>query len=208
MATYRFCGHGITNNNGIATLDYDANGNPLQNSGLVGTGAGELDIVASLDDPNTITDSSLQSETYELLDCIYYDDSTNNTGLLVRMTKTASDGKSVLTATGDNAHWIFKQNTTIFDLPFIVEFDIADITTTNSPCLNIHDGNNNDYYVWFDNTGHYKFSVSQDGVTKLEGSANIDKSGSLPTDNAVRLSFLLRTNGDTITYDNLEIYPI
>lgn len=206
MVSYRCVGYGITGNDGVATLDTNLDGTSMSHS-YTGSGVGELDFVASVDSPTQINSSSDVSQPYTVTDCVYYDDSTNNTGLLVRMNKTASDGKSVITATGDNAHWIFKQNTTIFDLPFIVEFDISNISTTNSPCLNIHDASNHDYYVWFDENGHYKFSVSQSGITQLQGSATIDKSGTLPTSSNVRLSFLLRTTNDTITYDNLEIYP-
>lgn len=183
-------GSGITNSNGVASCSY------------TGKAVGKMDVIAEF----TNDGSTVVSQPYTVTDCVYYDDSTNNTGLLVRMTKTASDGKSVLTATGDNAHWIFKQNSRVFTLPLIIEFDVDTITTTNDPALNINDGSH-DYFVWITNTGHHKFSVSQDGVTKLDGSVDFSKSGSLPTDNAVRLSFLLRTNGDTLTYDNLEIYP-
>lgn len=69
-ATYNYLGYGITDSNGKAKLEYDSEGNPLTHS-YTGTGAGEVDIVASLD--NTITESSLVSETYEVLDCYKYD---------------------------------------------------------------------------------------------------------------------------------------
>lgn len=60
---YKYLGYGITDNNGIAHLDHDSNGNPINHS-YTGTGAGEIDIVASLDDSTHISDSSLQSEIY------------------------------------------------------------------------------------------------------------------------------------------------
>ena len=70
MANYRYLGYGITNEQGIATLDHDANGDPITHS-YTGTGAGEIDIVASLDDTSKISDSSIQSETYGVLDYFY-----------------------------------------------------------------------------------------------------------------------------------------
>ena len=79
MANYRYLGYGITNEQGIATLDHDANGNPIDHS-YTGTGAGEIDIVASLDDNTHISDSSLQSEIFVVSDTIWYFDGVNNTG--------------------------------------------------------------------------------------------------------------------------------
>ena len=78
---YRYLGYGITNDKGIAKLEFDANGNPIDHS-YTGTGAGELDIIASLDDNTHISDSSIQSETYDVWDYIFYDtgiDGTKNT---------------------------------------------------------------------------------------------------------------------------------
>ena len=72
MANYRYLGYGITNEQGIAHLDHDANGDPITHS-YTGTGAGELDIIASLDDQSHISDSSIQSGTYPVLDCTFRD---------------------------------------------------------------------------------------------------------------------------------------
>lgn len=69
---YVFLGSGTTDSNGVAKLDHDANGDPISHS-YTGSGVGEVDVVASLDDPDSISDSSLQSETYSLMDCIKYD---------------------------------------------------------------------------------------------------------------------------------------
>lgn len=77
MANYRYLGYGITDENGIATLDHDSNGDPITHS-YTGTGAGEIDVVASLDDQSHISDSSILSETYETLDCIKYDNATQS----------------------------------------------------------------------------------------------------------------------------------
>lgn len=69
---YKYLGYGITDDKGIAKLDHDANGDPISHS-YTGTGAGKIDVVASLDSPSSISDSSLVSETYEVLDCYKYD---------------------------------------------------------------------------------------------------------------------------------------
>ena len=68
MVNYRYLGYGITNDKGIAKLEFDENGDSITHS-YAGTGAGKFDIVASLDDSSHISESSIQSETYEVLDC-------------------------------------------------------------------------------------------------------------------------------------------
>lgn len=61
-------GYGYTNSQGVATLDYDANGNAISGSGYTGTGAGVLDLKAKLHD-----DSSVVSQPYTVWDTIYND---------------------------------------------------------------------------------------------------------------------------------------
>ena len=69
MVFYRYLGYGTTDSNGEAKLEYDENGNHLDHS-ITGTGAGELDIVASLDKP--ISSGSIVSETYSIIDALFY----------------------------------------------------------------------------------------------------------------------------------------
>ena len=101
-ATYIYLGYGVTDNQGKAKLEYDSEGNPLTHS-YTGTGAGEVDIVASLD--NTITESSLVSETYELIDAIVIENE--------------------LTA---NKTWNIELN----DTDFYLEFTVRPTTSNNS----------------------------------------------------------------------------
>lgn len=75
---YIYLGYGKTNEQGIATLDHDANGNPIDHS-YTGTGAGELDIISSLDDSTKISDSSIQSEIFVVWDTIWNWEGTNGT---------------------------------------------------------------------------------------------------------------------------------
>ena len=63
MTSYRYLGSALTNANGVATFDYE------------GTGAGEIDVIASLDKP--ITDGSIVSETLPVLDTLLYDTGTD-----------------------------------------------------------------------------------------------------------------------------------
>ena len=194
----RLIGSGTTGTDGSCVIPYE------------GTGAGLVNLSVE-----TEIDGSIVSETFSVIDGIYVDDTTHNTGVTVRMDRQTSSGNVVLTATGDSGHWIFKENNAVFDYPLIVEFDIIDVNKTvsnDSPALNVHSANNEDYYVWFDSIGHYKFLITKNGVVKLDGSQNFDVSGSRSTlasgstDIKARLSFLLQHTGDTVTYNNVAIY--
>lgn len=77
MVNYRYLGYGVTNDNGVAQLTHDANGDLISNGGgYVGTGAGELDVIASLDNP--IGSGSVVSQPSTVLDCIFEDVATSN----------------------------------------------------------------------------------------------------------------------------------
>ena len=78
MVSYRYLGYGITDENGVAKLKYDPNGDEMAHS-YTGVGAGEVDIVASTDDPQHISGTSLQ-ETYPLLDATFYDKGLSGDG--------------------------------------------------------------------------------------------------------------------------------
>ena len=69
MTSYRYIGYGVTNSNGVAHLDHDPQGNSI--NGYTGTGAGEVDVVASLDNP--VVEGSIVSEIYDVCDAVWYD---------------------------------------------------------------------------------------------------------------------------------------
>ena len=75
MTSYRYLGYGVTNSNGVAHLDHDPQGNPI--NGYTGTGAGEVDVIASTDNP--ISSGSIVSEPYNVWDTIFYDDGLSGT---------------------------------------------------------------------------------------------------------------------------------
>lgn len=115
MANYRYLGYGITDENGIATLDHDANGDPITHS-YTGTGAGELDIIASLDDSSHISDSSIQSETFVTYDCIVVED---------ELTSSKS------------------YNIALNDIDFYLEFTVNPSSDSNRAFLQIGDSSRN-----------------------------------------------------------------
>lgn len=127
--TYRYLGYGVTNNNGVAKLDHDANGDPITHS-YTGSGAGKVDIVASLDDNTHISESSIQSEIFEVEDCKFLDTFTTDTSsnyFLGGGSLSISDGVFHYTGSGTDSNNyfnirgavtpninLFKGNTAIF----------------------------------------------------------------------------------------------
>lgn len=65
MVTYRLIGTGTTDAQGIARC----------NNNYVGTGKGEVDLIASTDNP--IVEGSIQSGTYNVWDYLFYDKATD-----------------------------------------------------------------------------------------------------------------------------------
>ena len=158
MANYRYLGYGITNNEGVATLDHDAQGNPINHS-YTGTGAGEIDIVASLDDSSHISDSSLQSEIYELIDGTFKDMATlsdHNDNWYIRLpnltTITREANGTVIEWTGPYPH-VIAQNGTYYTVPMAFEFDL--LSNTNGR-IQLHDGSNATVNHDITLLGHYK----------------------------------------------------
>ena len=74
---YKYLGYGVTDSNGVAKLDHDAEGQELQHS-YTGVGAGEVDVVASLDNP--VSSGSIVSGTLPVFDCYKYDEGLEATG--------------------------------------------------------------------------------------------------------------------------------
>ena len=139
MATYRCVGRGVTDSNGVAHLTHDCSGNPLQSSGYVGSGKGQTQIIASLDTPSQINDGSLQSETYEVLDCYRYDSGTdpnNNIWSIGYGTLTRGTEYSTLKESATNDGIIAISSIPLTD--YHLEVDIMQVDgTTNRNVLQI-----------------------------------------------------------------------
>ena len=209
MTSYRYLGYGVTNSNGVAHLDHDPQGNPI--NGYTGTGAGEVDVIASTDNP--VSSGSIVSETYSIIDASFIDtglsDSTANV-VLSRMSRQPTDNGAVITATGNNAWAIMKQNSPVFSNNCIIEFDlIANETPSTSVAIDLStQGDAYQNKIYFEDLGHYKIQVTSESITALTGSQSISlkKAEYPPSD--VRISFNLGQTGDTITYKDFVIYPI
>ena len=140
---YRYLGYGVTNENGVAKLDHDENGDEIEHS-YTGVGAGEVDVIASLDNP--IDEGSLVSETYSIFDCIKYDGGTINNHNDIWDTLDANskfdryDEYSILSETGTADAYLY-----LSQLPTscVLEFEVAYVDgTMGNGFITFYDGNN------------------------------------------------------------------
>lgn len=187
-----FLGSSTTNSSGQATYT------------LTGDGGGIKDIVAE--------SGTLVSQPYTVYDCTFYDtglsDSTANV-VLSRMSREKTSNGAVITATGNNAWAIMKQNSQVFSNNCIIEFDLVANDTPNTQC-GIDLSTSGDAYqgkIYFEDLGHYKIRVTPTGITAMTGSQTISPPQTYPQSD-IRISFNLGQTGDSITYKDFRIYPI
>ena len=136
MANYRCIGRGLTDEHGVAHITETCSGTTLDHTGYKGAGIGELDIVASIYAPSQMNDSRLQSEIYEVLDCIAYDKcNTANTLWTLGSNSNAkldlvdnSYRKLSEITTGTDA-WVYLK----IDHSCILEFDVQVSTNYSKP---------------------------------------------------------------------------
>jgi hypothetical protein len=211
MVIYTYLGFGTTDNNGKATLEFDPNGDPLTHS-YTGTGAGEIDIIASLDDE--IGEASIISNDYRILDGIFLDKATtgnknnnwNNPSNYIDVGNPTDNGTTLTNTSGTRHYW--SNNYTQFNGPFAIEVDIINYTGD----------------VGFRVTGtNYNFAFSNYNVPsenahlrlKFEnGNISYEINGGTPsnyatgiTDTKAYIGFRFAGAG-TITYRNFIIYPL
>ncbi|MBR1748848.1 MAG: hypothetical protein IJ743_03530 [Bacilli bacterium] len=212
MVNYRYLGYGITNEQGIATLDHDANGDPITHS-YTGTGAGKVDIVASTDKPVDISDSSLQSETYELMDAMFYDDGTSASNNLWRLNNATLTRDSEYTTVKSTAQWgniqlsrnnvqvnLLENNSTI-----VIEMDLLGCSSQKLMSLRYYDGTH--HYLNFPALdGHHKVTITSnsqkfevDGVVKQNWSVNIPN---------IYLQTSMSESNLELQFKQLKVYPI
>lgn len=208
MVVYRYKGYGVTDSNGIAKLDHDANGNEISHS-YTGVGAGEVDFIASTDAPSDISESSFQSETYPVLDCILLDDCSSDTtsNYYIKDTSGTSlaftNGALVLTAgTSDRYTNIGTSNGITSDLSRFkgqkLRFEIDATSITGKARVSIMEYGNGGFTQQVNST-----------YTSDIGAISIDLPNAV-SDNCTRLYLRVQVENtnDSVTFKNLRVYPI
>ena len=123
--TYVYLGYGITDSTGKCVLDHDANGNTLTHS-YTGTGAGKIDIVASLD--STLTDNSTLSNICTITDCSSHDTGTDSTFNQYYLSA------NTVTRTVDNTGTLFENTGTSTAYAFLLPPDTT-ATSAATACV-------------------------------------------------------------------------
>jgi len=215
---YRYLGYGVTDENGIAHLDHDANGNPIDHS-YTGTGAGEIDVVASLDDNTHISDSSIQSETFVVLDTLFYDEATSNAknqywfsnrwdnisvsdiGTTIEELSSASINYYISNV-ANSSTWGDRK---LFNTNICVEFEVIEYNTGLK--FIIHESDTN-YKQLPLNSGSVKLEITN---TNIKSTINGNVTNT-PCDftNQVRLGFQTFNDSDLgkITFKDFKVYQI
>ena len=219
--TYIYKGYGITDENGKAHLEYDSSGNPLTHS-YTGTGAGEIDIVASLDD--TITESSIISNTYKLIDAKILDPcTTETTGRWYNyqniLSLTYNDSGLTITKEESNntQRYLYWNDTAIsttkvggynsITTPMQIEFDATAMTGSIQLVFVDNASPSNQRFIEITSTGHYQIVLDGETVTVYCDNTQIGNSLALTgTNTQFRLGF--NAANESITLKDLLIYPI
>ena len=225
----KYIGYGYTNSQGIATLDYDANGTqistlaPTGSSGYIGSGGGEIDIKAKLHD-----DSTVQSEPFEVTDCMVYDAGVSGKANAnawsdfdtsrIRTTVGATGTLVENLYTGQVALSSNRAGTTTaspwdYIPPFCVEVDFQN-ATQNKVYVQVHNSDNSTVItIPFQNQSdfqHIKLLVRTDKTQIwVDGVKGSDLSGISPsgTRDTLEVRFILDA-GCEFTFRNFEIYPM
>jgi hypothetical protein len=216
---YTPIGYGVTDENGQCTLDHDVDGNPLTHS-YTGTGAGEVDIVASLD--SEITESSLVSETFVLMDCIKMDNGTKNDYTDIWNVNTTN---STITISRENEYTEFKETTTGNNLSnytiglnesCVIELDYWQLDGLSNTFMQLQDATtqvysgginlgslNGSLETWY----HLKITI-KDGVATILNTTNGASIVKNLTNTPTRFVFWSSGDVSTLRFKNFMIYPI
>lgn len=218
MTTYKYLGWGTTDENGVAHLDHDANGDEIQHS-YTGVGAGEVDVVASLDNP--VSSGSIVSVPCNVLDALFYCKGTignvnANWVAETGITSTPDTEGNLLenSTSGGKYYGANLVNTSTGELkdyttPFVIEFDC--ISTTGARLfINTSTGGSNidrNFTSYITGNNHIKMIVrSNDYDLIVDGDSKVSQqSHSLVNPVGVRLVVQANSN---LKYKDFEIYPI
>ena len=208
MTSYRYLGYGTTDANGVAHLKKNASSQDVD--GYVGTGAGEVDVIASLDNP--ISQGSIVSGTYPVLDTKFYDKGLSGTGehnddwSYTRMSAERTSEGTVLTPSGAWAYAYVTSSSTYFNCPFVVEFTV--VALSDSPQFRVANPSNTQNAFGLNWLGDYRFEFRTDSViVKVNGETKTN-SFTLDRTNGLNLFFTLDTTTDRVTYKDFKVYPI
>lgn len=199
----RLLGTGITNSNGVATLDTAPDGTTLTHS-YTGVGAGKIDVVAE--------SGSLQSETYELLDAIFVDNGVStdyndtgwtNSNLVSPLDRT--DGTKLEQSNTANAGFRFRILSQTTDI--CIEFDFK-VVNASDGIFSFRNGSTSLKTIYASNVGAEANTWTHLKVTVKDGKYYLNTSTSGTALSEWNRFNFQSYNGNSIKYKNFVIYPI
>lgn len=201
----RYIGSATTNANGVATLS----------DGYTGTGAGKVDLVASVD----VDGSSVVSTPYEVTDCTFLDIATtgkknsNWTNAGNRLQITTGDDGTLLAKNGSGWN-IYYCNGTDSTYPFsktaCIECDI--VSCTNEVRLQVYGGTGTQRFQITLPTNatnyHVKIEIGETNlIATVNGVTETYTRSTYVSDN-FQVDFATNVDGASVKYKNFCIYPI
>ena len=208
----RLIGYGYTNANGVATLDYDANGNALQSSGYVGQGVGEIDISASA----TVDGSTFVSVPCSIWDYLFYDDgittpkTANWTNYSDRLTVSVDETGTTLfrDASSGTGYYLTPSD---YSTPFAIEFEMVDTGTRTSNGIDfaLNGSDNNKTFNSLNIASGDTIKITYDGETlrtyRNGSTTPIETALALTGD--ITIAFYIAPN-QSIKFKNFRMYKI
>ena len=214
MVNYILLGSGTTDSNGIAKLEKDAGGDPISHS-YTGTGAGEIDVVASLD--STIDSGSVVSQPYTVTDCLFLDCGisggckntkwVNQSGYF-NVSDPTSDGTTITkVSNGNYAPSTVANSTTwsdrlLINSEFVCEFDVSSVASQSIFRIYYNTNQNKQFEL---TDGHYKITVTSDTITySKDNGSPVTLGSNLNITTFENVAFV----NATLTFKNFFIYVI
>ena len=208
---YRYLGYGTTDSNGIAKLDHDANGDPLAHS-YTGVGAGEIDVVASLDNP--IDEGSIVSEPCNFIDGKFRDGGKygdkNNNWTASSLTAKCDEGDTYTTlsnSSSSNGDYTISAPLD-YTTPFAIEFD-NHLTSDDKDYVFFYSSVRNTFFNFssrnISGNCHVKIIVGENVRVFVDG---VEKTSLTLYAPPTEFRFRIQSGGADIGYSNFVIYPI
>ena len=222
MTNYNYLGYGVTNENGVAKLEYNSEGQKIGHS-YTGVGAGEIDVLASLDNP--VSSGSIVSGTLSVWDTKWFDlasDNTKESSWYIDTTNTSvsydGDGRTV-TKIDSASSWRYFQyndptlsstkvgNRYSIPIPNKIEFEVTAITGT--VVIDILDNLNNhlDSYA-ISATGHYTIELDGTDVKIYKDNGTTPVATKTMNGANIRFGFVFNAYNESITYKDFKVYSI
>lgn len=193
----RLIGYGYTNNKGIATLDYDKNGQAINPSGYEGNSRGLVDIQAVWHEDETI-----ETEQIEITDCIIFDkgdtDTDTDNWTKTDCTMTITSNGLECTASRNWGHVAPVNHNFLNKLPLILEMTV--VSHNSVPRFYFSPSN----FYTFNGAGLYRFEINTDGVIIKKNGVQVGTASAPATSLELSISFPYATG--TLTFKDYKLY--